>query len=71
MLCCALLDTEFQLANRLMGCGAKDPELNVALDRREGEQASAGRKHRRVETELPKPLGKGTGAGGNTSSQGN
>ena len=54
-----------------MGCGAKDPELNVALDRREGEQASAGRKHRRVETELPKPLGKGTGAGGNTSSQGN
>ena len=35
--CYALLDTEFQLADRLMRCEAKDPALNVALDRREGE----------------------------------
>ena len=69
--CYALLDTGFQLANKLMRCEAKNPELNVALDRRQAGQVSAGRKHRRVESVLPKPLGKDTGAGlgGSTGSQ--
>ena len=43
------MGTEFQLLNRPMWCGAKDPEKNVALDRREARQAGAGKRQRRVE----------------------
>ena len=70
--CYALLDTKFQLANRPMRCEPKDPELDVALGRKESGQAShgAGKEHRREESVLPKPLGKNTGAGGSTGSQG-
>ena len=43
--CYALLDrdSEFQLANKLMRCEAKDPELIVALDRRESGKAAASK----------------------------
>ena len=56
-----------------MRCEAKTPELNVALDRREAGQVSAGKKHRRKareESVVPKPLGKNTGTGGSTGLQG-
>ena len=60
------LDTEFQLANKLMRCEAKDPELNVALHRRESGKAAASK-----DVSLSRPLvqlGKGTEAGGSTGS---
>ena len=73
--CYALLDTEFQLGVKLMRCKPKDPERNMALDRREAGQVGAAKRQRhaqveKVVRELPKPLGKGTGAGGNAGSQG-
>ena len=82
--CWALLGTEFQLLNRPMWCVAKDPDRNVALDRREAKQTGAAKRLRGAERSggvwgqrgLPKPLGKeaapggSTGAGGSTSQQG-
>ena len=82
--CEALLGTEFQLLNRPMWCEAKDPDRNVALDRREAKQTGAAKRLRGAERSggvwgqrgLPKPLGKeaapggSTGAGGSTGQQG-
>ena len=73
-MCHALLDTEFQLGAKLMRCEPKDREGNVALDRRKAGQVGAAKRQRKVEKvmrELPKPLGKGTGAGGNAGPPGN
>ena len=69
--CWALMDNEFefQLLNRPMRCEPKDPEKNVALDRREAGLMGAAKRQRRVERELPKPLDKATGAGGSTGLQ--
>ena len=47
--CWALLGTEFQLLNRPMWCEAKDPDRNVALDRREEKQTGAAKRHRGAE----------------------
>ena len=44
--CEALLGTEFQLLNRPMHCEAKDPDRNVALERREARQTGAVKRHR-------------------------
>ena len=54
-----------------MRCEPKDPERNVALDRKEARLVGAGKRQRRVKVmrELPKPLGKVIGAGGNTGLQ--
>ena len=82
--CWALLGTEFQLLNRPMWCEAKDPDRNVALDRREARQTGAVKRHRGAERSggvwgqggMPKPLDKvaapggSTGAGGSTGQQG-
>lgn len=40
---CALLDSEFQLANKLVRCEARDPEQNVTLSGQEGEWIDWGR----------------------------
>ena len=48
-----------------MKCEPKDPEKNVALDRRESKLAGAVKRQRGVEKVvqgLPKPLDKDTGA---------
>ena len=58
---------------KLMRCEPKDPERNVALDRRETGQVGAAKRQREVENvtrELPKPVRKDTGAGDNAGSQG-
>ena len=71
--CHALLDTEFQLDVKLMRCEPKDPEKNMALDRKEAGLVGAAKRQRKAEKvlrELPKPLDKATGAGGNTGLQG-
>ena len=60
--CWALMGTEFQLLNRPMSCEPKDPERNVALDRKDARLVGATTRQRRMEVvrELPKPLGKVT-----------
>ena len=56
---------------------AKDPELNTALDKRESEQVDGGKRLRKEEAVLPKPLDmagaggtQGRGRSGGTNSQG-
>ena len=61
-----------------MWCVAKDPDRNVALDRREARQAGAAKRQRGVERTggvmgqrgLPKPLAKEAVAGGSTGAGG-
>ena len=69
--CWALMGTEFQLLKRPMRCEPKDPERNVALDRKGTRLVGAVKGQRGVEVvrELPKPLGKVTGVGGSTGLQ--
>ena len=69
--CWALMGREFQLLNRPMRCEPKDPKRNVTLDRNEARLVGAAKGQRRagVVRELPKPLGKVTGAGDITDLQ--
>ena len=69
--CWILMGTEFQLLNRPMRCEPKDPERNVALDRKEARLVGAAKRQRGVVVvrELSKPLGKVTRAGGSTGLQ--
>jgi hypothetical protein len=75
--CWALLGTEFQLENKMIRCKAKDPELNTTLDKRESKQVNGGKRLRKEEAALPKPLDRAgaggaqvRGRGGGTSRQG-
>ena len=61
----------------MITCVAKDPELNTALDKREAEQVGGGKRLRKEEAALPKPLDRAEaggapdrGRGGDTSRQG-
>ena len=42
--CWPLLGTEPQLGDKMVKCGAKDPELNTALDKRESEQVDGDKR---------------------------
>ena len=44
-----MMGKEFQLLNRPMRCEPKDPEANVALDRKEARLVGAAKRQRRVE----------------------
>ena len=77
MACWALLGTKFQLENRMIKCEAKNPELNTALDKRESKQVGGGKRLKKEETALPKPLDRAEtcgahdrGKGGGTSREG-
>ena len=47
----------------MIRCKAKDPELNATLDKRESKQVNGGKRLRKEEAALPKPLDR-AGAGG-------
>ena len=76
--CEALLGTEFQLLNRPMHCAAKDPDRNVALERREARQTGAVKRHRGAARSggawgqggMPRPLNRVAAPGGSTSAGG-
>ena len=61
----------------MIRCKANDPELNTTLDKRESKQVGGGKRLRKEEAALPKPLDRagadgtqGRGRGGGTSRQG-